>query len=194
MTSSMVAWRRICRPSDAAPTCITLNQVYRSHQCRHRYNSREGHEAGDWGRQLRARELAFVAQWEEKEMEGKALTGAHGPRGGSGVSTSWGHGMGNDKAALTEGMMALLKGAQHGPRGGSGVSTSWGHARDRERQSHLNGRKGLDRGTRAEGWVGGVDSSMWTRRTQGWVGGVNSMWTRRTQGWVGGVDSSGWTC
>jgi hypothetical protein len=51
--------------SDTAPMCITLNQV--SHQLRHQCNSREEHEAGDWGRQPRARELAFVTQREEKD-------------------------------------------------------------------------------------------------------------------------------
>jgi hypothetical protein len=94
--------------SDTAPTRITLNQVCRSHQHRHRCNSREGREAGNWGWQPRARELAGMRGTEGREL---------------GVSTSWGHGTGNDKASLTEGMGALLKEA-HGPRAlGPEVST-----------------------------------------------------------------------
>jgi hypothetical protein len=55
--------------SDTAPTRIALNQAgCRSHQRRHRCNSREGREVDNWGRQPRARGLAFVAQWVEEGM------------------------------------------------------------------------------------------------------------------------------
>jgi hypothetical protein len=74
-------------------------------------------------------------------MEGMALKGAHGPRGGSGVSTLWGHGMGNDKATLTEGI--ALKGV-HGPQGWVGGVDIVG-TREGGRQSRLNGRNGLER-------------------------------------------------
>jgi hypothetical protein len=61
--------------SDTAPTRITLNQVTEVINIDiARCNSREGREAGDWGRQPpRARELAFVAQQrEEKDMPREA--------------------------------------------------------------------------------------------------------------------------